>query len=738
MAGQAPKARFSPFPCDGVLTEFVTPSRLANGLTACQNLIYERQGSWGKRPGADQSILPLGDSITPASGFRWYASYPSPVTKLVVYEQGHLFIGNDQFSLHDQGAFPLSGDTAPMFCSARDPQGNAGNGEDILIITGITIDDGSFAQGNITITGQPGAQPMNSYIEVSFKLGAGPTVWTSQYMILGSDNAASIASELTDLINETTAFLAGGSAAPFIGEAYYTVPPPRQSMGNPPQPIALVHFGARHGGAGGNSITFKVVFNDNTDSNSTLGVFLGNGVTEIGLGRAGPWPESAILNFAGGGEYFAGPCRYGLGVDEGIVEGLSYMAPNAFTGCTTWHDHCWFWGDPNNPDYLFASDIFQPECFTFMEENGGMSPSPGQGTQPGGYAIGVGDGDPGVVTCVPSANGLYVLKYGNIYIVEGYDFQQGEYAFSVTPQVQGYGTTSLWGATVLENELIFWSGKKFMRLAPGSYEPEHIGMPVPLTEAMAAAGLQSAIRVVAGSFQVQTLLQNYYGAPLPFESDTILLRSVALFAFDDGSGEGRLIAVYDDEKTALSGQYAWSIWTGWRIGAWIPYGQGPTPLGIDVDKPILLFINPDGTTISQMGAHAADDWENPIPWMAQTGWIDFGDPEVLKNVHRLFLSVEAVPGAEFTATLIPNAIIEPAMSWPSPYPTTPQMIEFNPTVAPNGGEAHNELVQYVEQSLQGTAAMLQLSEAGGSGPDWTAFELVRFGFDQNPAEAFAP
>ena len=739
MPGSGPQSKFARFDCQGVLAEYVTPSIVGGkGLTACNNLIYHRQGSWGKRPGSNTQALPNGATHgTPVSGYRWYRAFPSPLTRSVVYSQGSLFIGTGAGSLNKIGDYGTSGTLngtalAPQFTSAYDPQAIQGQGADVLIVAGLTIPNGSFGTGTITITGLPGPAPAPGLnMNVSVKNGAQSAITTSNYSILATDNPTSIAQQLVVLLNETAAFLnmvGSGANAPFLGESYVTTPNVVQAPGATANPQAVIHLGALLGGAaqgglGGNSISYSITFN-NTGGGGNLAINAGSN-SPITSG-------TSTANFTGGGtSNFSGLAKYD--VDLGEFAGLSYMATNAFTGVASWHDHVWAWGDPNNPNTVFASDINQPEAWTFMIENGGMNPN---GTNPnnGGYQIGRGDGDASIQRCVPLGNAFYVLKTSNTYMIEGYDFQAGEYQFSVTPQVSGYGIPSPDCVAVLENELVFWSGRKFMRLAVGAYEPEHIGYTIPLTEGLASAGTQVLVKCIAGDFQVQTSLNNFYGPTNPLNEGTVIYRSLALWAMDLGDGNPDTIVVYDDEQTNAVGQYAWTIWSGWNVGAWVQYGNGPNPSGTDTDKPLAFFIGPNGNNIFQVGANATSDSGAAIPWMAQTGWVDYGSPEILKNAHRLFLNAESTKGANFVATLAPGRII-PAQDQVLPYPTALVPITFQPTIAPHNGEALNDLVQFFVPAIQSNSVLMQLNEDGTS---FAQFEMLSWGLDCNPEEAWQP
>jgi hypothetical protein len=728
VAEQEPHSHFVKFACKGPLNEYLTPSLVGpSALTDCNNLLYHREGSWGKRPGAGQSTLPPGAQQSHVSGFRWYKAWPNPLTKLVLYEHSHLFVGNDQFGLVDHGNFaPAQQAVPPSFCSARDPQAAGGNGSDILIITGLQLPAGSFATGSITITGQPSANPPTDMTISVFATYGANTVESSLYQILGTDTPASITAVLASLINQTAAYLNQGVFTPFLGESYVVNPPPIQVADKPPRPQSILWLGSSFGGAGGNAIVYGVEFNNSTDGGGPGGlmnVVLGGTL----MAHSDGTPSS--LNMTGGGGLYEGPLKLSLQFGDLDVTGLSFHVANTFTGCVTWHNHVWYWGDAANPDTLFASDINQPEAFTFMIQNGGMT-----GPQNGGYTIGAGDGDPAIQTCIPLGNALYVFKTNNIYMIEGYDFQAGEYQFSVTPQVVGYGIPNPFCAAVLENQLVFWSGRKFLRLAPGAYEPEHIGRPIPLTEGAISNGDQTLVRCVAGDFQVQSLMQGKYVGTGNVVGSPMLLKSIALWAVDTGTGLPSTVMVFDDEATEAMGDYAWAKWTGWNVGAWILYGNGPNPAGTNVDRAQLNFMDPIGSTFHRVGENANFDWGNPIPWFAQTGFLGFQSEEVLKNAHRLFLNVEATAGATIGATLIPGRIIPGAPGYSVPYPTTLVSVHFNPTLAGVNAESYNDMEGMIEPALQTKSVMLQLSEDGTSG---AGFELISWGLDILPEEAFA-
>ena len=370
MAASPPKDRFLSFQCNGLLNEWLTPLNVDGGaLTDGENFIYHRDGAWAKRPGAHRTTFATYPTVTPVSGYRWYRAWPNPTTKTVAYARNHLYIGRDEYSFSDLGKYDLSGQYAPCFTSMRDPQARQGQGADILIITGLVLPNGSFGTGQMTISGLPGTQPNGGYITVTLADGNGNTVVTPRYYVTGADNPDSIASNLCQLINASAAFLTFFTSLgfpPFIGESYFTsttLPYGAPDANNQPQtgssnPTATIFLGGRYGGSADNNITYAITMRQTWEPTvgvSTLAVSPGT------------------TNFTGGGQSWSGPAKYEPEMGTmGTIGGLSYMAPNAFSFCTTWHQHLWLWNDPGNPDTVFASDIFQPEAYTFMLENGGM------------------------------------------------------------------------------------------------------------------------------------------------------------------------------------------------------------------------------------------------------------------------------------------------------------------------------------------------------------------------------
>jgi hypothetical protein len=223
---------------------------------------------------------------------------------------------------------------------------------------------------------------------------------------------------------------------------------------------------------------------------------------------------------------------------------------------------------------------------------------------------------------------------------------------------------------------------------------------------------------------------------------TVIYRNIAIFSFDVG-GSNFVNVVYDDEKSAAVGGYAWTKWYGWSPGCWIQYGLGLSPSGNKTDAPLMCFIDPQGLNFYVAGQNAKTDYGSPIPWMAQTGWIDGGTPEVIKNALRMYLNASATAGATFTQTIIPGQIVFPGPppAGSSEYGTRPQTVLFNPTLAPNYCEAINNLNQYVNTGqpsppatpssapqlpIQAKTFMLQITEPGTA---QAGFEIRTLGMD---------
>ena len=198
--------------------------------------------------------------------------------------------------------------------------------------------------------------------------------------------------------------------------------------------------------------------------------------------------------------------------------------------------------------------------------------------------------------------------------------------------------------------------------------------------------------------------------------------------------------MYDDEATQERNNYAWSLWSGWLVGCWIQQGNGPNSAGTMVDPPLVYFVGHDGNNLYRVGADPADDWGNPIPWMAQTGFVGFASPELIKDQHRLFINVESEAGAMFVAQLMPGRYV-PANNEVMPYSTQPATMVFSPTQSyspsptqPSVAESFNDMECNISPFLQSGSSLLQLTEPGTSE---TGFELISWGVDVIE-EAFTP
>jgi hypothetical protein len=384
---------------------------------------------------------------------------------------------------------------------------------------------------------------------------------------------------------------------------------------------------------------------------------------------------------------------------------LSFQIPNAFTGCVTWHNHVWYWGDPKNPSTLFASDIDAPEGFQFMNNNGGGGTS-------GGYDIGVGDGDPYIRAVVPIGNLLYVFKTNSVYAISGYDFQSGEYQFQVQVAVQGYGVPSSECVAVLKNALVFWTGNGFYRLAVGAYEVEHIGMPIALQEGRVAGGNQTLVRAISADFEVLAALNNIYGGSGGGPA-LELFGEVALFAVDVGSGFADTVLVYDDLASVTIGGYAWSVWTGWNVAAWFDTNHGQDSTQTFVETPELFWIGKlggAGPAVYQYGQNATGDSGAAIPWLVQTGWVDTGTPALDKTLHRAKVHVEAMPGAQFSLTITPSVQVDAGFGGSATeyVPSTPQLPA---TVGTAGVEQSQSFWGTCKPYLRGDSFLFTLSES---------------------------
>lgn len=612
--------------------------------------------------------------MTLISGFRWYREFPSQLTQVLVASNASLFTGGDPNSTYPYATISAiqtftsqNASTPVSFAPVRDPAAASGSGSDVVVICGFTGPYG-FATASVTI----GTFAAGDTFALK-AINGGTTVTSSSYTVLQTDTTTTIAQNLVTLMNESAAVAPG---TPFLGQCY--------SVGG------TVYAGALLSGTAGNAYTIQIIRN-------------GSGV-------------GSPTTFAGGGASSSAPLKY----DGSTVSGLSYQITRAFAGCVSWHDHVWYWGDPNAPDTLFASDINQPEGWTFMTVNGG-------------YDMGVGDGDPGIRAVVPIGNILYVFKSRGIFAVTGYDFQSGEYQFQVQPAIRGQGTPSPQCVAPLNNAILFWDGRRFCRLSVGADETEHVGDMIPYHEGLVASGNASLIRSVAGSFAAKTSLNESFSVLSQTSPIYEMFDSVALFAVDVGDGKPDTVLVYDETASTFLGQHAWSVWSGFNVGAWIPFGQGPSAAGAYSELPLLCWIDANSYSSPNVYAYGTDpaaDSGKAIPWVAQTGWITMSTGALLKNLHRVLLELEATPGVQISFTLTPSVVADQSGN---PQIYDPVQGAFAATGGASGAEAHQTMIAAIDPALKADAYVIGFGESSGT----ATYELVGVTLDYIE-EAFLP
>lgn len=703
--GQTPQREFFPVALGGPLDEAQPPSRVGSGLTACENLVYRRFGAWGKRSGSSAVYAATEAGIAPtglSSGIRWRAALPSPLTQLVVVAQGALYTGDDPSSgvlTRADNSWPGFANTSPVsFAPVHDPAYNQGVGADVLAMAGVG-EGGLFGNGWIGFNGTLGATSISGTITVTVTYPSATPISVT-YKILPTDNVISIAEAIVSLLNATMAVtpMLLAPQQPFLGQCVAT-----SLTNNSGQTVGVVNLGALASGVLG--ITFS------ESSTSPVGYTVSVSGASLVTGRAS------------GAALWDGTSVQGLGwqvqemrcmEQEGFCGTSDSDAPSFFpAGCVAWHNHLWFWGDESSPGTVWATDIGTAEDMSFMIQNGG-------------YPIGEGDGDPYVQALIPIGNSLFVFKSESIWVITGYDFQAGEYTFQLEPVITGFGIPATNCVTVLNNRLIFWSGTGFYRLAPGADEPEYIGAPIPITSGLIANGNQSLMRATSGSFVIESLLNNQYGPGPGAEQQTHT--NVALFACDVGNGVADTVLVYDDDATQFIGTYAWAPWKGWSVTAWVPFTPGEDSAGTGFDVPSLYWIPPipEGgfPSLNRYGSNATSDSGVAIDWLAQTGWVSFGTPALLKRLHGVFIEIEASAGATFALEVTGNE--------PGRYNNT-QSKNYGPTVAPAGGECYQVPGKKMEPDIPGNAFVFTLSESSAS----TAYEITQLTLDA-VVESFKP
>jgi hypothetical protein len=663
--------------------------------------MYRRRGAWGKRPGSHAGYTGTNMSGTLSnnnSGYRWYGAYPTPITQLVVIASGILWTGGDG-AAWQSGASALTAQAfvtttsttiPPRYAAMRDPywHGVSGNyGEDNLVICGLTTtggaNAGTYSYGFMTIIGTVEA---GQVFTINVKNGGTPI--TASYTALATDGPTSVFTQLQQTL--LLQVLATGGSPPFLSPVIFVYTPSAQ-----PNVFAAMWIGAAGPGSQGNSIQYEFNVTSGTSSASPTSYtnMTGGGSTST---APAVWTGSSLTGLG----WMYGPFGAGPPYQNGAQAGYS------FTGCVTWHNHMWFFGDPNNQGKVYASDINQPQGLTFM-------------AQYGGYPIGEGDGDPYVLALLPLGDTLYVFKAAHVYAITGYDFQQGEYQFQVVPVLNGYGTVSQETVAVLGSAAVFWTGSKMVRLANGSFDPEDIGATIPYQLGFASTTVQSRMRMVAGSFQCATSLNNQYAGGSGVSTPVNYIAADCLyFSFVDNNGNYTTL-VYDDVATQQLQNYAWAPWksTAWEIGFWIAEGGGPNAASTLTSEPFKLYYVPytafQGVTVFQVGANPINDATTPIAMTLQTGYMGLGQTSAVKLLEMMYADIESIGATQIAVNAIPAYYLK---AQGNPTQQVPQASSgIAQTVAPAAGyEAFNTLSTRWEPGLRANAFMFQFSDSASS------------------------
>lgn len=306
--------------------------------------------------------------------------------------------------------------------------------------------------------------------------------------------------------------------------------------------------------------------------------------------------------------------------DGANISPLSSAIMNPFTGCCSWHNHVFFWGDPNNPDTIFNTDVNNPESYTFS-------------TNFGGYQIGPGDGDAFVQRCIGVGQYLYAFKANGIWAFTGFDNYAGNFQFTITPIAEGVGTSCPFSVARFKDSVGFWTGAEFKVINPDT----SIGLlSVPITNqvGIAALGSQAIVRAVGGSFMVAAA----NGETIPYEQ-------VYMCAVDDGTGAPKKVLVYDDVQTSETGKPAWSVFSGWTVGCWIPW-QGPG------DIKSLFWGDGLVDAVYKVGLNATVDGAIPYTTILQFTRDDCDSPDLDKWLDYTYLRMDSgsavFAGTEFS------------------------------------------------------------------------------------------
>lgn len=706
-----------PVPLGGVLDESSTQGRVGDsgGNVAHQNLIYRRGGAWGVRPGSFDAYQDVSGNtfapppFVPLTGKRWYRTRQSLLTQLIVAAGtstgGVLYAGlnpGGPTSLPPVQNFNTSALGPATYASVYDPV----VGGDVLIICGPGGAGLANIGGLLSLfmgTGAAGTLTAGDVITVTVvtTAPAAGTVLTT-YTVTAADNAFSLGTNLATAINNGPSAFGGGggggSVIPALSQVVATAVTIPGSLS--PQPESIIKLTALNSAVVG---TIKIT--------STNGMWDGGPTTPTSLTSSvaavtGPykWNGTALTQVSGPINY------YMLGASSGSP-----------SGCVSWHSHVWYWGVSGAPNTLYASDINAPENCSFMIQNGP-------------YQIGQGDGDPGIQACVPIGNILYVFKTNSIYAITGYDFQPGEYQFNVQPAIQNTGIPSPLCVATLRDALVFWNGTSFRRLAPGALETEDIGLPLALTQGQfSAAGSAKYVQAIAGSFRALTELTNEFGAPGNF-----VLNNCAYFAMSSSANGVTEIAMYDDDASSLLGGYAWSLQTppataNTVTSGLVAFGGGLDSTLTTIEPPQLytLGIRTPGNTVVVMayGGNARADNGVLVPFSATTGWITNGTPALVKELHQIYLNVQATAGVIIQVTARAAAYTEQNQG-PSVYPA--QTITLGTTRNSIGtAEQYQTLLGTFKPFLRGPAYQFVITWTGPANAQCEILAMVLDFGEQN-------
>jgi len=713
-----PQRKQYPVPWGNVLDESATPQRAAdNGsIVGALNVVYKRNGAYGIRPGALEAYIgSVGNTAQPypVTGTRWYRTLPTPLTQVALIASNAFYTatlnpatGGIPAALTQQAVFNAS-KAAASFCSAYDPVLQ----KDVLIMCGqggstsigapFAFSGGTFASAAETgtfafiVTGAVTAGDV-----VTLHIGGGITATTLNYTVTAADNVVSVCQNLATLINNSAIGQFGATPALSQAVAGSTVLP----LYGPETVGGVWVYGL-------NAAVTGTYYLSTTGALETLFPLVGApgsfGPSALSQGPL-KWDGTTL-------SAISGSINVAL---QSVIINLAYpYVVGGPTGCVSWHNHVWYWGYQSNPNTLYASDINQPENCSFMLQNGG-------------YPIGLGDGDPGIQAVVPLGNILYVFKSNSIYAITGYDFQAGEYQFNVQPAIRNCGVPGPGCVATLRDALVFWNGSSFRRLAPGALETEDIGSTIPYLQGSFAlnAGSQQYVQAIAGTFSMATGLAGAYGS-----GTQVSFSNCAYFLMSNNGTSATTMMVYDDDASQFIGAYAWSPWTlpasaTTQQSGLMAFGGGPdsTNTYIEQHQLMLLGTQPNGyPTIYQHGAGEITPLAANIYTLA-TGWITCTTPALSKELHQIYLEVQATANVIITATVYPSIYIEQRGTTTN---YAPQAVTFAPT-AYQAGYAVSEQYQILQATLKpflrGNAFQIvfTVTESGGVAPQFEILGVV--------------